>query len=320
MSYVIGSFNLLDFNISMRNANDGEERKDFQKISKIIIEEKFDIVALQEINSLLALKYLVEQLNRMSCCQGMYDFSFGENMPCLNGNRHDPERYAFIWNMRRFRLVNVPNKQNPKYYPYGHGSRLIRPPYYGRFTARGLIGGSNFEIRLINTHIHSTNEKEKLEEFKILVTEILPRICDHQVLSVEGEFMPAYTFLLGDYNITLHKSEMAAYRIEDVIASGYTGKKRIYQTVQKEQTTLKKPGFQTNIDDCYHMDYDHFTYETDLNRKMIIIPERVEVLGKYFANTGNASQKLEMYRNTISDHVPIKLTIDLKPTIGGRYE
>ena len=68
------------------------------------------------------------------------------------------------------------------------------------------------------------------------------------------------------------------------------------------------------------MDYDHFTYETDLNRKMIIIPERVEVLGKYFANTGNASQKLEMYRNTISDHVPIKLTIDLKPTIGGRYE
>ena len=43
MSYIIGSYNLRDFNFSNKSTDESNEelKRDFNKIAKIIIEEKF---------------------------------------------------------------------------------------------------------------------------------------------------------------------------------------------------------------------------------------------------------------------------------------
>lgn len=314
LSYHIGSFNLRDFNLANKSS-DGENeelKRDYKKIAKIIIEEEFDVVALQELNAPLPLKNLTDVLNKYKSKIREYECIFGTHMPNQSGSK-DPERYGFIWNAKRFRLIKTRRNNNPGYYENAGAIGLIRPPYYARFTARGMLGGSNFELRLVNTHIrNATREEDRIKEFNVLVKQVLPRICDHQEVSEDGECMPAYTFLLGDYNLCLNKSERAIYRIENVTTTNYTGRKRDYRTVQEEPTSLRLPNSQTLIEECYANNYDHFTYETDLDSKLILSPQRVEALGKYIPESIEASDKLSDYRMKVSDHVPIKMTVDLK--------
>ena len=219
MSYIIGSFNLRDFNYS-NSSNDGIDEKlnrNFDKIAKIILNEKFDVIALQEINAPSALNHLVSKLNLNKNLYREYSCSFGEYMPFQNTVK-DPERYGFIWNTKRLRLINVKGK-NPTYYQNAGASQLIRPPYVGRFTARGMLGGSNFELRLVNTHIKFGNTmSERFFELNILLRQILPRICDHQEVSEDGELMPAYTILAGDYNLEFNSDEITS-TIQENIAS-----------------------------------------------------------------------------------------------------
>lgn len=314
MSYYIGSFNLRDFNFANTSSDGVQEKlkRNFEKIAKIIIDEKFDVVALQEINAPLPLEYLTRILNTHKTPMREYDFRFGAEMPRLN-RATDPERYGFIWNSKRLRLIQLRRGTNPGYYENAGALGLIRPPYYARFTARGMLGGSNFELRIVNTHIRdASREEERIKEFDVLVKQVLPRICDHQEISENGEIMPAYTFLMGDYNLALNKSERAIYKIETVTSSNYTGRNRSYRTVQEKATTLKLPNEQVNIDDCYANNYDHFTYEVDLDTKLVLIPQRIEVLSKYYSDTGTPADKLKEYRAEVSDHVPIKLTVDFK--------
>ncbi len=314
MSYNIGSFNLRDFNFSNVSADMHQEKlsRDFNLIAKIIVQEKFDVIALQEINSGLALKHLICYLNRYKCPWREYTGCFGEEMPNQKGRR-DPERYGFIWNSKRLRLLKTYRNHNPGYYENAGAGNLIRPPYYGRFTARGMLGGCNFELRIVNTHILGPTYKgDRIQEFNILVKQILPRICDHRELSEDGEFMPAYTFLVGDYNLSLNKGEQSVYRIGTITETRYTGKRRSYKTVQNLATTLKMPKDQNLIEECYANDYDHFTYETDLDLKLILAVQRVEVLNKYFADIEQPVEKLRQYRGKVSDHVPIKLVVNFK--------
>lgn len=314
MSYIIGSFNLRDFNFSNRSTDGTEEeiKRDCEKIAKIIIEEGFDVVALQELNAPLPLRYLTSILNKYKNVTREYACVFGTDMPNQSGSK-DPERYGFIWNSRRLRLLKTTKNNNPGYYQSAGAINLIRPPYYARFTARGMLGGSNFEIRLVNTHIKDAiREKDRIREFEVLVKQVLPRICSHQEISEDGEHMPAYTFLLGDYNIVLNKSERAIYRIQNVTTTNYTGKKRSFRTVQEEATSLRLPNEQSAIEDCYANNYDHFTYETDLDSKLILTPMRVEALGKYFTEKNEPAEKLRAYRMGVSDHVPIKMVVDLR--------
>lgn len=314
MSYYIGSFNLRDFNFSNESADGTSEKlnRNFEKIAKIIIDEKFDVVALQEINAPLPLEYLIRILNRHRTPLREYDFRFGTNMPMQKGVR-DPERYGFIWNAKRLRLVNPRRGTNPGYYENAGAIGLVRPPYYARFTARGMLGGANFELRIVNTHIRdATREEDRIKEFDILVKQILPRICDHQEISEDGEIMPSYTFLMGDYNLALNKSERSIYKIETVTTTNYTGRIRRYKTVQEKATTLKLPNAQSSVEDCYANNYDHFTYEIDLDRKLVLIPQRIEMLSKYYSDVDTPADKLKEYRAEISDHVPIRLTVDLK--------
>lgn len=314
MSYIIGSYNLRDFNFSNKSTDGTNEelKRDFNKIASIIIEENFDVLALQEINSELPLKHLTYILNSHKNYRCEYDYAFGIDMPHLTFSK-DPERYGFIWNTKRLRLLKVSRGSNPGHYQNAGALGLIRPPYYARFTARGLPGGSNFELRLVNTHIKDASQQNlRIEEFNILVRQILPRICDHQNVSADGEIMPAYTFLMGDYNLALNKSDRSIYRIETVTNTTYTGRSRNFITVQEEPSSLKLPKNQTVIKDCYANNYDHFTYDVDLNRKLVLTPQRVEVLSKYLSEALQAHEKLTEYRKKVSDHVPIKLIVDLK--------
>ena len=314
MSYVIGSFNLRDFNFANESTDGTSEKlkRNFEKIANIIIKEKFDVVALQEINAPLPLEYLTQIINRHKNLFREYAFCFGANMPNRTTSR-DPERYGFIWNTKRLRLINPRRGTNPGYYENAGALGLIRPPYYARFTARGMLGGTNFELRIVNTHIKdASREEDRIKEFNVLVKQVLPRICDHQEVSEDGEFMPSYTFLMGDYNLALNKSERSIYKIETVTTTNYTGRKREYRTVQEEKTTLKQPNNQNSIEACYANNYDHFTYETDLERKLILVPQRIETLDKYYKSAGSPEEKLKEYRAEVSDHVPIRLTVDFK--------
>lgn len=314
MSYCIGSFNLRDFNFSNTSAGSVSEKlkRNFEKIAEIIITEKFDVVALQEINAPLPLEYLTRILNRYKTPFREYDCRFGADMPTQQGAK-DPERYGFIWNTRRLRLIKPGRGTNPGYYENAGAISLIRPPYYARFTARGMLGGANFELRIVNTHIRdAAREEERIREFDVLVRQVLPRICDHQEISEDGEVMPAYTFLMGDYNLALNKSERSIYKIETVTTTNYTGKNRRYRTVQDRPTTLKLPNAQRSVEDCYANNYDHFTYEIDLDTKLTLVSQRIEALDKYYLNIDEPAQKLKEYRAEISDHVPIKLVVDIR--------
>lgn len=315
MGYCIGSFNLRDFNFSNKSTDGYEEelKRDFNKISKIILVENFDVIALQEINAPQALAKLTSVLNMHKGRDREYEYVFGAGMPNLRGSK-DPERYGFIWNAKRLRLLKTKKNNNPSYYQNAGAVGLIRPPYYARFTARGMLGGSNFELRLVNTHIiDASREEDSIKEFNVLVKQVLPRICDHQGGLQENEVqMPAYTFLLGDYNLALNKSERAIYKIDTVTSTEYTGRKRDYVTVQDKLTTLKIPNNQLCIEDCYANNYDHFTYETDLDNKLILTPQRIEALEKYYPEESGPTDKLRAYRMNISDHIPIKMTVDLR--------
>lgn len=312
MGYCIGSFNIRDFNLS-NQASDGEGlRRDFNKIADIIIKEGFDVVAIQEVNAEIAIKFLTSILNYYKTSTREYAYSFGEDMPT---HSKDPERYGFIWNIKRLRLMEFPYKKNPAYYTNAQGVQLLRPPYYGRFTARGLLGGSNFELRIINVHIKDAKtEAERIEEFNILVKQVLPRICDHQESTVENEIMPAYTILLGDYNLILNKGPRAVYKIDSITTTNYTGRKRSYCTMLEEKTSLRKPELNTSqasVEECYANNYDHFTCEEDLVSKLRLNVSRVDALTQHIEEI-EPVEKLIVYRKKVSDHVPIKMVVNLK--------
>ena len=313
MSIVIGSFNIRDLNFSNENKDGEIQKRDFPLIADMIIKERFDIVAVQEVNSPMALERIIFYLNKKKNLLHEWECDASGKAATTN---NDPEGYGFIWNKRRIRLMEIPGKNNPAFYNCAGGKNVIRPPYYGRFTTRGLPGGTNCEIRLVNTHIHNASrELERIAEFDVLVKQVLPRICDHNELSVLNEMMPAYTFLLGDYNLRLDKGERAEVRIESITPTIYTKRKRYFKTVQEEKTSLKTVRTvdeNTELRDCYKSNYDHFTYEYDLIRKLKLYEERVEALGKYFGKEKSAKEILQLYREKISDHVPIKMTVDLK--------
>lgn len=313
VSIIIGSFNIRDLNFSNVNKDGEIQKRDFPLIADMIIKEGFDVVAIQEVNSPMALERIVFFLNKKKNLLHEWECDASGKAATTN---NDPEGYGFIWNKKRIRLMEIPGKNNPAFYNCAGGKNVIRPPYYGRFTTRGLPGGSNCEIRLVNTHIHdASKELERIAEFDVLVKQVLPRICDHNELPILNEMMPAYTFMLGDYNLRLDKGERAEIRIESITPTTYTKRKRYFKTVQEEKTslkTVKTVDAQSDLGDCYKSNYDHFTYELDLIRKLKLHEERIEALGKYFGKEKSAQNMLRLYREKVSDHVPIKMTVDLK--------
>lgn len=315
--YIIGSFNIRHLNYE----SDKDVKKDFDKLAKIIEKEKFDVIAIQEALSDSAIKHLKGILG-----ENTWDARWSQS------DKHDKKRegYAFIWNKRVLRLVENERNNNPRVMA-GVNIRKdlrmsgcvepVRPPYVGEFTPQGgIIRGSNFSFRLINTHIAFSKPDyvggeigallARRNELRVLSEEIYRRVSR----TPGGELVP-YTFLMGDYNLCLaasHDRMSALIPIE---------KGRTLKTVQSELTTLKQPKsvalkeeekdrkfffFKEGSTDYYASDYDHFSYETELDEKLHLEVSRVDTLKDYCKND------IEKHWNTISDHVPIKLKISFK--------
>lgn len=301
MGYTIGSFNIQK--LSYRSNK--EISKNFRKIAQIINDEKFDVIAIQEaLNENVITSHLLPALGPQKW-----------NYCWASPKSHTPsssEGYAFLWRKSRLKLIDA--NSNPQIFPgleknIDFGG-LLRSPFIARFTPSGLIGGSSFEIRLINTHIlwekpaSSTSTLSDYElrkrELKIL-SETVYRSFSAQRF---GDFLPAYTFLLGDYNLCLSGPN---WRIPQIIP---IDNKRQLLTVQGEKTSLKSAD-DSNEMDYYAHDYDHFSYDASLEQTVFLEVSRVDALKTYYDNN------LELFRKEVSDHVPIKLFIELRNPLRG---
>ncbi len=309
MGYIIGSFNTLKMSLQSNK----DSKKDFSKIARIIKQERFDVIALQEVMNEMVLKQkILRELGPD------WDGRWCSPIPYTSASN---EGYAFVWNTKRLRLVNEPAIYQRVTSGVGNG-RLIRPPMVARFTPSGLLGGSNFELRLINTHVifgkPSTLERTlsdyelRREELKVL-SETVYRLFSSKRY---GDNMPAYTILMGDYNLCISGP---GPKISPEIPITST---RTLKTVQTEKTSLRALSESDTEDaesdeerdvidltrsiDYYSRNYDHFSYEVTLEKSLRLKSTRVEALGKYYSND------LEAYRREVSDHVPIKLTLNLK--------
>ena len=316
-TYKIGSFNIQKFNFR----SEEDKNKNYDNIAKIIKENEFDVIAIQEALTPNAIEKLVKTLG-----QAYWDYRWAQPKSCSSNAR---EGYAFIWKKKRLNLID--SNSNPEIlnrYDFKRSNKLtdnnlIRAPFVIRLTPQGLPGGCNFEFRLINTHIAFTTpsvlnaniaETEfRKREFKILAEEVYRRVSTKRY----GFFIPAYTILLGDYNLCISGPGTKLPRTELTGGNEYS----IYEidrhmkvrTVQSELTSLKEPPKDsTNTAesaDYYSQDYDHFTFNNDYTDKMRMSVSRISAVDTYLGDTGN---KLVDYHNEISDHVPIKLEINLR--------
>jgi len=309
MSYRIGSFNMYKF---QAYRSDTEIRKDIGKIAEIISNVKFDIVGLQEIYSKEAMRMLLRHLGNW------WDGRWEQPHYASSGAA---EGYAFIWNTMRFRLSSTTSDDNSiriaephVFYQYKLDAskwqeKLVRDPYYARFEP---ISGPFCEIRLINAHImfsrsNNHNEENPLgdirmrrNEHKVLSEALYPKIAD----KVYGNNRPGYTILLGDFNLNLPSSgATGAYLQESFTIQDGRVIKNI-TTVQSELSTLKTPNENEPSDNIWANNYDHFTYDVNRFRGIGMTASRVD-------STRYCNDYIE-HRRTISDHVPVKLDINLR--------
>lgn len=284
MTYKIGSFNIRSFSI--------KNEKDYDKIVEIIRNEKFDILAIQEIKNKEVIEHcLMSKLNKR-----YWDFCVGM---CEPRNGHE-EGYAFLWKKSKFKLIDADN--NPEIYNRWISNKsIVRPPYVVRLASLNVP----FEFRLISTHVTYNSSVKKTmnldmtdkrrQEINVLVSDVFRKVA----LKRYGNNLPAYTFLLGDFNMCIGGSG------NDYISSELKYEKnRNIKVVQHEKTTLKKAIKNQGIDLPYSMNYDHFAFDEKLESKMIINATRVDALSDY-------QIELEDYNKKISDHVPIKLEVNL---------
>lgn len=240
MKIRIASFNIEKFSRqSVYYAEDSESRKDIEMIAKIIRENNFDIIALQEVFHPEALKCLLRVLSNQIPIDvpvsrmGLYTAQIAGfksdkwearwAKPRTKYSDMAAEGYAFIWNTKRIELSkNMKGKAfEPRIADYGHASKLVRPPLIARFNPLR----SYYEIRLINTHIvFSIKDEDKLRsnqdgelissstklrnlELQILLKGIYKRfskmVFDYRGIDKYARNLVPYTFLLGDYNLNL---------------------------------------------------------------------------------------------------------------------
>lgn len=320
MRVIIGSLNCLNF------GRESLKKKDIDLIANIILGEKIDIIALQEIKHEEAVNSIVGNLNRSS----VYKWS-----SCC-----DKAEYAFIWNSNKldYPRTKLSDGNIRVFYPhiYKQYSRtqelknidISRPPLYGRFQTI-IPGLPKIEFRLINTHIRYSKGKDGKElpvtvsekmlrenEFKALTKSIYYYISDKEYGKREGEGDPrnSYTILLGDYNLNLRESFAGSPYLEKNYESIHipslstkTEKgQKIIVTEQKERSTLRKPqDLDEEQKDFFANNYDHFSYDKNRFSGVTFLGTTVNTVKKYCDND------LKSHYEKVSDHVLIKMTFKL---------
>jgi len=317
MAYKIGSFNMFKFSFQ----SDSEIKKDFTILSRIIRDNRFDIIALQEVFSPNALGRLLDYLGRFEW-GGVWDSPTSFSSIAAEG-------YGFIWNKKRMRLAvtTLPDGTEKTFRPHIYNqyrvdrrlgqTQMIRNPYYARFEP---LDGSFCEIRLINTHIMFSKSSSsrgltshlinigavamRKHEFDILTQALYNSIADKRY----GNNRPAYTIILGDYNLNLRSSDTAGAFLNEIVILEDRGHIKRLITVQDNLTTLKaekaekqEPGFS-----FWANNYDHFTYDMDRFSSVSAVSGRINTVKDYCNND------YELHRKTVSDHVPIALKLNLK--------
>lgn len=313
MSIRIGSFNLYKFS--------SYTHKDVSIIAQMIKDYGIDILAIQEIFSKAAMKRILLELGPF------WNGRWASPRPYL-GSTNSAEGYAFIWNTARFSLSQ--NNKGTVFEPrifsqYSHKDfgKLVRDPLYGRFV---LKANKMIEIRLLNTHIVYSMDKQKNDsdernavtdnigditmrkrEFEILATRILPKIdnkdYDAQLSEKDGICRRPYTVLLGDYNLNLKESRAIGAYIDSVIEVYDANSKNVITTVQKDLSTLKAKGKDTQSIIGYSNNYDHFTYDSQRPIRTTAYALKIPSEGKYGLD-------FDSYKSEVSDHLMVVLDMD----------
>lgn len=242
------------------------------------------------------------------------------------------EGFAFAWNPNRLTLATSSTTRGERVYQPRSISQAMRhkntefsrTPYYARFIP---VHGGFFEFRLINVHLHFganiiAEIDKRQTEFNYLVENVYP------TLSMErryGNNRPAYTIVMGDYNLNLNIPRGdASKRINSntyIPSEIIVGSQRIV-TVQDQLTTLKYKRNDTaytdedeenaeyeddNPERGYSQNYDHFTFDayTLENANIGYHAKRIDAVRKYY------NDDFEGYRINISDHIPIVLELTM---------
>lgn len=312
MAYRIGSFNMFKFSFQ----SDSEIRKDIVLLSRIIRENSFDIIALQEVFSPNALARLLD-------CLGRYEWDGVWDSP-RSYSSVASEGYGFIWNKRRMRLATteLPDGTRKTFRPHIYNqyrvdrrvgqTQLIRNPYYARFEPQD---GSFCELRLINTHIMFAKGKTsnlldigavtmRKHEFDILTQVLYSTISDKRY----GNNRPAYTIILGDYNLNLRTSGAIGAFLNEIVMVQDQGHIKRLVTVQDQLTTLKAADSESQESEAsfWANNYDHFTYDIDRFSTISATPNRIDSVKEY------CDDDYKLHRKIVSDHVPVLLDINLK--------
>ena len=311
MSYKIGSFNMYKFHAF---ESDDEIRKDLKKISNIIYEEAFDIVALQEIFSEQAMNRLIKELGNN--WDGRWESPKSYSSQAAEG-------YAFIWNKRNIKLAESQSSEGkrtsePRIYNQYKVDRkngqkeLIRNPYFARFNPIN----TRIEIRLINTHImfNGNNGEDKKQsisvqdmrrnELDILVKCIYAKESDKRY----GNNMDAYTIILGDYNLNLIRDWTNRPYLDEYIEIDEGRIKKKVITIQDQLTTLKSKIDEDSKEENrgFANNYDHFSYDTIRFSEVYVKGKKVDSVRKYL------NDDFKLHRKEISDHVPIVMDFDVR--------
>jgi|GEM_PF-3715591 len=267
--------------------------KDWKSIATMIRESGAVIVALQEILDDKCMLPLQRELG------GSWKYIVSDQISIRNGGvdgRGYYERYAFLWDERFVSVMHLddPKKMGP--HIETRSWSLKRPPYVARFIPNTLGCLPLMEIRVINAHIAfsvdaATKKRRpdlkdtpmRLEEYKTLAGKIFPKIAK------ERDGYCVYTFLAGDYNLSL---------------SQVAGKVRGITTLQADATTLhRKFDTEERRSNPYHHNYDHFTV-TDHELEYVQFANRIDGVRV----TGYAPVQ---YLEKVSDHVPVQLGFDV---------
>ena len=312
MSYKIGSFNMHNLGFNVAFSKNG---RNLSKIAQIIRNEKFDIIALQEVlNEGKAFTYQTPEGFKKSILHELgdtYDFVWADSHSEENNNRS--EGYAFLWNKRRLGLVktetdNGTRLSEPEMLSKTNG--IIRAPFYGRFSPQGLPGGCNCEIRLICVHNYYGNNsyKEAFDKRRAELDTLLKIVYPKWSTKIYKNNLPHYTILLGDYNLELirpNRSMRAAIytQADDILISEKYNNMKI-KTVQDELTSLKAD--KTDNQTFYVSNYDHFSFNPDEMEGISKTWKRIDCVNKYYDGDN------EKYFYEISDHIPVMMEIELR--------
>lgn len=306
MEFNIGSINMRRMGLTAIT------KRDFEKIAQIITDERLDVVALQEIFSEgKAIKQLLKNL-RYYVQHELYDWDvcFPETHEIVNF-KPTGETYAYLWNKKKFKLVEYSESGETRIYrpriieksDTGIDSNLFtRPPFYIRLAP---IYGGFYELRLLNIHIFhgegSTEIEKRKKEFEYLTKVVYPGISTRGY----GQNRQGYTIAMGDYNlniccphvITEEKNANLAPVVKTESLSP-KGQQINVLTVQNQLTTLKESNGYAN-------NYDHFSYSLETSPFKNVSCRVIDAVQKYCGGDFN------YYREKISDHLPIVITIDI---------